>query len=532
MNGLGTLVRLALRRNRWFYLAWILGMAVVVPATAAAYETIVGALATTGALDLLAENPTMRAMLGPPYDLTSAGPFTVWRVGTFMATVAGIMAVLGVVRVTRADEEEGRTELLRSGVVGRHAPLTAAVVVGLLACAALGLLIAVSMVAVGEPVAGSIAYGLGSALVPAVFVGVGAVAAQTTSSARAARGLGLAVLGAAYLLRAVADAAEDGSRTRALAWLSPLEWMALVHPYDGERWWVLLLPAALTVLLVAAAFALEGRRDHGAGLWTVRPGGDRAAPALLSVGGLVWRLQRGSLVGWFVGLAVFALGMGSLSGSFDTMLERIPRLEVMLRRLGQGADTLVDAFFVAMLGIVAVLAGVLAVQLWQRLAAEERRGHAELILGTAATRTRLATAYLLLAAVGSTVLFAAFGALLGLPETLAQGDPGPMLGSLRGALVLVPGALLVLGLAVLLHGWAPRLSWLVWVVVGWSLFMVWVGSILGLPDWLVRLTPWEVLPALPVEEMDWTPVLAITVAALALMALGLWGYRRRDLRLP
>lgn len=532
MTGLGTLARLALRRNRWFYLAWILGMAAVAPATAAAYETIVGPLGGTGALDLLAGNPTMRAMLGPPYDLTSPGPFTVWRVGTFMATVAGIMAVLGVVRVSRADEEEGRTELLRSGVVGRHAPLTAAVLVGLAACAVLGLLVAAGMVAAGEPVQGSVAFGAGSTLVPAVFVGVGAVTAQVTASARAARGLGLAVLGAAYLLRAVADAAADGSATRALAWLSPVQWMALVHPYGDERWWVLLLPATLTALLVAAAFALEARRDHGAGLWAVRAGRDRAAPSLLSVGGLVGRLQRGSLLGWLVGLGVFALGMGSLSGSFDTMLEQIPVLETMLRRLGQGAEQLVDAFFVALLGVVAVLVSVLAVQLWQRLATEEHRGHAELLLATAVPRARLATAYLVVAAVGSTAASALFGALLGLPESFSRDDVAPMVGSLSGALALAPGALLVLGIAVLLHGWLPRLAWSVWVVVGWSLFMIWVGSLLGLPDWLVRLTPWAALPALPVEEMDWAPVLSVTAAALVLMALGVWGYSRRDLRLP
>lgn len=532
MTGLPALVRLALRRGRWFYLAWIVGMAAVSPATAAAYQTLVGGLATTGALDLLAENPTMRAMLGPPYDLTSPGPFTVWRVGTFMSTVAGVMAVLGVVRVTRADEEEGRTELLRSGVVGRHAPLTAAVVVGLLACATLGLLVGVGMVAVGEPVVGSVAYGLGSALVPAVFVGVGAVTAQVTSSARAARGLGLAVLGAAYLLRAVADAAADGSRVRDLAWLSPVQWMALVRPYADERWWVLLLPTALVALLVGAAFTLEGRRDHGAGMWPVRPGPQRAAPSLLSVGGLVWRLHRGNLLGWLVGLSVFAVGMGSLSGSFDAMFERVPRLEMVLRRLGQGADQLVDAFFVAMLGLVAILGGVLAVQLWQRLVAEEQRGHAELLLATAVPRARLAVAHLLLAVAGSTVALALFGVLLGLPESVGRADPAPALGSLGGALALVPGGLLVLGLAVLLHGWVPRLSWLVWVVVGWSVFMVWVGSLLGLPRWLVRLTPWEALPALPVEEMDWVPVVATTATAVLLMALGVVGYRRRDLRLP
>jgi ABC-2 type transport system permease protein len=532
VTGLGALVRLALRRNRWFYLAWVLGLSVVVPATAAAYETVVGDLAGGGVLDVMAANPTMRGMLGPPTDLTTPGGFTVWRVGTFAATVAGVMAVLGVVRVTRADEEEGRTELVRSGVVGRHAPLTAGVVVGLLACAVLGLLVAVGITAVGEPVVGSVAFGLGVGLVASVFVGVGAVAAQVTSSSRGARGLGLAVLGAAYLLRAVADAAADDSAVRGLAWASPVQWMALARPYADERWAVLLLPAALAVLLVGAAFALESRRDHGAGLWAVRSGRVRARESLLSTGGLAWRLQRGAVVGWLVGLSVFALGMGSLSGTFDRMLEDLPQLEMVFRRLGQGADQLVDAFFVAMLAIVAVLVAVLAVQLWQRLATEESRGHAELLLSTATSRTRLALSHLALAVLASTALFALFGALLALPEALSRGEAAVLVDSVGAALALAPGGLLVLGVAVLLHGWVPRLAWLVWVVVAWSLFLVWVGSVLGLPDWLVSLTPWHVLPALPVDPMEWAPVLLTTGAALALMVLGVWGYRRRDLRLP
>ncbi len=532
MSGLTTLLRLTLRRGRWFYLAWVLAMAATVPATAAAYETLVGDLAGGGALDLMAANPTMRAMLGPPTDLTTAGGFTVWRVGTFLALVAGVMAVLGTVRVTRADEQEGRTELLRSGQVGRHVPLTAAVLVGLTACALLGVLVSVAMVAVGQPVAGSVAFGLGLALVAAVFVGAGAVTAQLTSSARAATGLGLVVLLVAYLLRALGDAAEEGSVARRLAWASPLEWMALARPYADERWAVLLLPATLTVVLVAAAYLLEARRDHGAGMWPVRPGAARARPALLSTTGLAWRLQRGAVAGWLVGLGVFALGMGSLSGSFDRMISQVPQLAFVLRRLGQGADQLVDAFFVAMLTLVAVLVAVVGAQLWQRLAAEEERGHAELLLATAATRTRLALSHLVLAVLASTALLVVFGALLAVPEAVGRGDAGPVLSTAGAALALAPGGLLVVGIAVLLHGWVPRLGWLVWVVVAWSFFLVWVGSVLGLPAWLVRLTPWDPLPSLPVEEMAWTPVLLVTAAALALMALGVWGYRRRDLRLP
>lgn len=532
MTGLAVLVRLTLRRNRGFYLPWVVALAVVVAATASAYEVLVGGLAGAGALDLMAANPTMRAMLGPPIDLATPGGFTTWRVGTFVATVAGVMALLGVVRGTRADEEAGRTELLRSGAVGRHAPLTAAVVVALAACAALGALVTTGMVAVGEPVPGSLALGVGIALVAATFAGVGALTAQVTSSARAARGLGLAVLLTAYLLRAVADAAPHGSPTRDLAWLSPVQWMALTRPYADERWAVLLLPMAAAVVLVAAAFALESRRDHGSGLAPARPGRDRGRPGLLSIPGLVWRLQRGAVAGWLVGVGVLALAMGSLSGSFDQMIREVPQLALVLRRLGQGTDQLVDAFFMAMLGLAAVLVAVVGTQLWERLAAEEERGHAELLLATAVPRTRLALSHLALAVVGSLAVLVAFAALLAAPASVSRGGGGPVVSTVGAALALAPGSLLVVGLAVLLHGWWPRLLWLVWVVIAWSFFVAWVGAVLGLPDWLVALTPWEPLPALPVEPMDWPAVLLVSAAALSLMALGIWGYGRRDLRLP
>lgn len=154
LTGLGPLVRLVLRRGRWFYLAWVLALAGTVPAVAAAYETVVDPRNADVLIAAMTGNPTMRAMLGPPFELSTAGGFTVWRVGTFVATMAGMMAVLGVVRSTRVDEEDGRTELLRSGSLGRHVPLVAAVLVALAACVTLGLLVVVGMVGTGQPVAG------------------------------------------------------------------------------------------------------------------------------------------------------------------------------------------------------------------------------------------------------------------------------------------------------------------------------------------------------------------------------------------
>lgn len=527
-TGTALLARALLRRTRWSWLAWILCLVSVFPATAGAYRaTVPDTAAGAEMARSLGANPTMRAILGPPFDLLHVGPFVMWRVGTFAIALAGIMAILGVVKSTRAEEEDGRLELLRSGAIGRHAPLAAAVLVALGACAAVGLLVGAAMVGPSGDAAGSLALGLGVALGASVWVGVGAVAAQVTESARGARGLALGALGAAYGLRAVADGSDP--MITALQWASPLDWPALSRPYADERWLVLLLPAAVTASLVALAFVLEGRRDHGAGLRAAALGPADAPRSLRDAPSLTWRLDRTSVISWSIGLLIFAYGVGTLATSLGDLLADNPQLAERFRRMGAGAQDLQDAFYVAMIGILVPIVALLALQLFGVLRREEDRGHAELLLSTAVSRTQLLASHVAAGVLVPTLVLVGVGGAMALPQVLAGQGVG-LAGTLAVAsLAQVPGILLVLGLAVALHGWLPRLGLVPWLVVGWSLAMSWLGEVMGLPEALIRATPFAPLPRMPVEEPTWMPIAVTLLAALALMILGLVGYRRRDL---
>ena len=530
LAGFPLLARLALRRNWVFWTMWIGALWLTTVATVAAYDRVVPPGANVQVtMDALGGNPTMRAMLGPPFNLVTAGGFTMWRVGTFVAAAAAAMAALGVIRATRAEEEDGRIELLRAGAIGRHAPLAAAVTVASAACLLLGGLIAAVMSRTAPPAAGAVATGAGIALVSFVFVGVGAVAAQVTESARSARGLAMSGLGAAYLLRAVADGSSADSPLRPLNWLSPLDWAALVRPYAGERWWVLALPLTLGLVLVGAAFVLEDRRDHGAGLQPAKPGPARAASSLASAWGLSLRLHRSTLVGWTASILVFGLTLGSLSDAFGTMLADTPELAEMFRRMGGGAQVLRDAFYTAMLGILVVVLAMLGVSVLGRLRREEEVGRAEAVLATAISRRELALSHLVPALVAPAVLTLVAGATLAVPDALRGGGLDVVVHTAVAGLALVPGIWVVVGVAMVLHGWAPRWVSLGWALVGWSLFIVWIGEILNLPSWLIQLTPFAALPRMPAEAMAWTPVLIESALAIALVGLGLAGYRRRDI---
>lgn len=526
-QGLGPVVRIALRRSRWYWIIWIVVLLLFMPATVAMYDEVVpqgprGA----GVLAALEANPTMRAILGLPYDLTTRGGFAYWRVGGFTAWCAGAMCGWGLIRLTRAEEEAGRLDLVRAGSVGRHAPLFAAMTIAASAAAVLGALLAVVLMVIGTNPQGAAASGLAVMATGWMFVGIGAITAQVFGNARAATTwcVGI-VLGGLYLLRALVDASMVGES--AAMWVIPLEWPVLVRPYAGERWWVLAAPIGAGALGCIIATRLEDARDYGAGLMGARPGRRHAASWLRGPFGLSWHLHRPGVAGWLIGMSVAALAVGSLGAQVDELLADIPKFQVILQQMGGAAGSTRLSFLSAMLGILAVItaaAGVGAVGMLHR---EERDGRAEWMLSTATRRLALFASHAVLAVVLSSVLLVLVGVLLPVPAAVRDGD-GALVGDLaRAAVVLLPGLWVILGVACALIGWAPRWYGLSWALVGWTVFCAWLAPVVGAPDWVSNLEPFGQLPQLPMEEFDAAPVLIETVLALSLMATGMAGYRRR-----
>lgn len=57
-----------------------------------------------------------------------------------------------------------------------------------------------------------------------------------------------------------------------------------------------------------------------------------------------------------------------------------------------------------------------------------------------------------------------------------------------------------------------------------------VGSLAGLPDWVLGLEPFSHLPKLPGGQFDPTSVVWESVITPALVTVGLVAFRRRDLK--
>jgi ABC-2 type transport system permease protein len=536
-TGTMRLVRLALRRDRITLPAWILGMAAFLAATTALFEDNYAKHPDLLGLDTLivVENPGMR-VLGLVTG-TSVGGYTLHRDALTLAVLAAMMSVLAVVRHTRQSEELGREEMLGAGVVGRYASLTAATVVTVAANLVLALMLALAMVLAGQPAAGSLVAGTSIALVGIVFTGVAAVTSQLASTSRGASGLASAGLAASFVLAALGnmlgevDAAALRVTSAWPAWLSPIGWGQQMRPFADNLWW----PAALAGLAVASLFlvatVLVGRRDVGRGMWPERRGAATASPALLSPFGLVWRLQRGALVGWTLGLVGFGLIFGALS-------DQIRGLEGAATEwyASFGGDVdLLGAYWASMMQIAGTAVSIYVVTLVLRLHHDEAQGTLEPVLATAVSRVRWLGAYALNALVGASLLMLGFAVAMAVTGGSVLGGTGPLLVDLVGAAVVQLPAIAVLGAAaaaatMVVPRWSAGLSWA--LVVASIVVGPMFGPSLGMPSWLLNLSPFTHVPNAPAAAVTLAPIVGLGVAGVVLAVGSVLVLRHRNLALP
>lgn len=514
--GFGRLVRLILRRDRFLLAVWVLVMSVlpagIASATRRAYPTAADmAVFTEGALG----NPAELATRGPIFAPTT-GSLTAWTFGSSGVLVGGVVSLLLVIRHTRADEVAGRRELLGSGVVGRHAPLAAALAVVAGGNVVIALLAALGLAANGLAPAGGIALGLVIGAGSTLFAAVGALTAQLAEGAGAARGLAFVVLGALFAVAAVGEVGRSG-----LVWASPFGWARRMQAFAGEQWWVLLLFAVGIAGLTAAAFAVSARRDVGAGVLPVRLGPAVADWTLRSPLALSWRLQRAAVLAWSGGNLALGLLLGAAMGQLGSQLDT-PAFRELTASLGGGAPA--DVFFRFVLYVLAQVGAASTIAAALRLRAQETEGTADALLAGPVGRVRWALAHLAVTALGTVAVLAA----LGLGAGLGYGEPLAVLGT---TLAYVPACLALAAVGVALYGWLPRLAVPVtWAVLAITLLLDLLGEFRLVDRAVVGISPFvQTLEPLTTGSGLAVALAGLVAAAGLLGAAGLAGLTRRDL---
>jgi ABC-2 type transport system permease protein len=468
-------------------------------------------------------NAAIKALAGPGYGLDdpTQGAVVMNEVALYTYVAIALMCIFMLVRHTRAEEETDRAELVRAAPVGRFATLAAAI----LWVFTISLMISVgnvlAMVAFGLPVVGSLAYGAATLLTACVFIGVAAVTAQVASSARASLSMAGAVLGLFFLIRAVGDMGNEW-----MSWLSPIGVALAIRPFDDERWWVLIPLVAITVVLLAAAVVLMGRRDLGAGLMSQRPGPPQASVRLRSPFALALRLQRVSVIGWLVAIGILGFFFGLVSDQAEAFADNEAIAE-MFAQAGEG--TITESFLATIILMIALFGSGFTVASVLRLRSEEMSLRAEPILATPVDRRRWLASHLTVALLGSFALMVVGGLMAGLGYAAETGDTSQVVPLLGAAVSMFVALVVLAGFTVALVGVDVRWSIAAWAAVAVVLVVGLLSGTLDLPQWARNVSPFTHVPALPAASFDIVPMLILGAVAAGFIAIGMSMVRRRDI---
>ncbi|HEY1119369.1 MAG TPA: hypothetical protein VGE43_16765, partial [Acidimicrobiales bacterium] len=253
-----------------------------------------------------------------------------------------------------------------------------------------------------------------------------------------------------------------------------------------------------------------------------------AGPGLRSGLGLAWRLQRGAVYGWTLGLLLTGLSYGSIGDSVEDLLGDGDLAEAM----GAGiTDNLVDAFYSTAAVQLALIACGFAISSTLRPRAEEDAGHLEALLAAGLSRSAWLAGHVLVTVGGTFVALMAGGLGMGVGFALTTGEDAAVLRIGLPTVAYVAPVLVLSGLGRLIYGIRPRLVVLAWLPLAFAVVVLLFGELMRFPAWVQDLSPFQHLALAPVEDFRWLPVLVVGLAAALLSAAGQAAFRRRDLQI-
>ncbi|MGH3678598.1 MAG: polyketide antibiotic transporter [Mycobacterium sp.] len=492
----------------------------------AQYDSMFQGALDQSALRALAQNPAIRTLFGPPVALDTAGGFTVWRTGTPVLVLAAVWILLAATRITRGEEDAGRWQLLLAGPV-RIVDLVIRSMVILVASALLiGVLVGVALLATGTDARGTAVYAAGVLGVVLTFATAGLLAAQVMPSRPAAVGVTVAILGAGLLLRMLSDGIPGLAWS---AWASPFGLVVRAAPYADNRVAPLVVLAGFPLALALAAVAVARHRDLDGGLVAVATSRAPRTRLLSSVEGFAVRRAVRPALGWATGIAAYFLLIGAVIASILEFFEQNRRFAELAAAAGFAGLDSANGFAAALFSLLAIPTGLYAATRLATMASDEKARRWTALFAGPSSRIRLACSEIAVTAAGVVALHAVAAVAIWCGAAITDGSLG-FAAALAGAFNSVPIAWLALGAAALALGWLP--GWVgavgaLPVAGGFLLNVLTQGT--QAPHWLVNLSPFAHLAAVPNVPPDWTSLAAMTVVAAAMTLVGLVGYSRRDL---
>jgi ABC-2 type transport system permease protein len=528
---MGYLLKTNLKQNRLKSLVWLVVLVGLFAGAASKFNMLFGTESDIAAIVTTLKTPAMVSLLG---EFTANTPYHTADVfASEMMIFMGIFMIFmnyGItVANTRAQEESGLTEMVRSRQVGRSASFVATFLEIFCLNVITGALYVVSLIAAqlnGATLAGDLLTGAILAAVGLFFGMASLLFAQLANSARTASFLGYIFFGICYIVRMVTDVTNPQ-----LSWISPLGWLTKARIYSTNNWLPVVLLLAGTVVLFGATLTITKTRDIGAGLINIGDGKSKASRFLQSPLSLILKVERNSIIVWVVLLFILGGTYGSIFGTIGDIIGANPTYRKLLNvtqvneanlQLLLSYINMISVFFVA----VAAVSGLMIVF---RLNGDEKKGYLEIVHSKMVSRLKLALSYYVVA-LGTAIL----GVVASVAATFIVGntgikDPIPMTYCWQTLGATIPAVVFFVSIAFFVVCVSPRFTGVVYGYLGISVVFRMFSTLLDLPKGLNNISPFGWLGEVPAESANSVAVVVLLVAFVVLSVLGLIGYQKRDL---
>jgi len=520
------IAKLAVRQIRCGALIVVAICAGMSARVAVQYQTTFQGTIDASGLRALTENPAIRILFGTPVALDDPGGFTVWRTGLPVLVFSSVWSLQSATRITRGEEDAGRSDLLLAGPVRVVDMVLRAAAALALAASLIAVGIGAALVAAGTDATGAVVYAAAVLGVTTTFASAGVFAAQIMPTRPGAVGITVGLLGLWLAVRMLGDGVHQLAW---LAWTTPFGLTALAAPYADNRAAPLIVLAGLPVGFTVAAVVAAGRRDVGGGL-VVLPTQSAPRTALLrSALGFAVRRSIRSTTGWAIGIAAYYLLLGGLIASVLEFFDSNRHFADLAASAGFGGLNSSNGFAAALFALLSIATGLYAVTRLAGMIADERARRWTPVLAAPVSRIHLACTEIAVVTAGVVVLHMVAGLAIW-TGTVITGAPFTVGAALTGALNSVPVAWLAVGAAAFALGWLP--SGVVAIgalpVAGGFLLDV-VTESFHAPGWVVNLSPFAHLGAVPNAPPDWAGLIAFVAIEVIAVAVGVAGYTHRDL---
>jgi ABC-2 type transport system permease protein len=481
--------------------------------------------------------PILQGLAGRVVNVETLGGYMQYKYGAFFPLIASLWSILALSGTLAGEARRGSLEFVAATPTTRRRiaiqKLTGHIFVVAIACVA----VFVALVVAGSfatlpgddiPVAAAAGY--------AIWLGLLALAAGSLAFALApfvGRGSALGISGAVmfggFILSGYQAAIPQLAPLANLTWFG---WTANHIPLAGlYDWPSLALVAAVALLFFVVGIEAFARRDIGVTSAIPTPSLPHALVGLRGPAGRTAGHVLPSALAWGIGIGLFGLAIAGSGRSFVEQLGNSPDFQRLLSTVFPGVDIASVGGFLQLLFLEfgLILAGLAAATLVAGWASDETSGRLELLLATPLSRGRWVIRGGLGVVAGVAVIMALTVLGVGIGALMTGGD---VLTPIVGTTVLGLYALAMVGVGVAVGGVfgtgaaAPTVALL--TVITW--FVGILGPALGLPDAVreLALTTHYGQPMLGV----WDPVGIVASLGLAVggVAIGAWGFKRRDLR--